>query len=115
MDARLEAVSDEMGKAGRKRLGLGSAFVSKNDGFCGWLLADRPTFFNGYKPASWHFESDENEYDDDDDEEEEEEGGGGVDDDGDGVIEMEIHDGDAALAAVAVVPLSSHRRPKPPP
>ena len=80
MPGIIEAVSDENSKDGRKTLGLGWIFVSYDDGFSGWLRANRPTFFNGSKPASWRFVSEDNKYDDDEKDDEDE---GEMDVDGD--------------------------------
>ena len=86
MPGVIEKTSTANSKDGRRILGLGWIFVNYDDGFAGWLKADRPTFFNGTKPGSWRFESAGNEYDYEDDED-------NVNDDEDATMEVDNDDG----------------------
>ena len=46
--------------------------MSYDDGDGGWLLANRPSFFNAHKPGAWRFEGAADADDDDDDDDDEE-------------------------------------------
>ena len=52
-------MSDAGSRDGRRKLGLGWAFVEYDDGESSWLLASRPTFFNANKAGARRFKPDD--------------------------------------------------------